>query len=36
LLEFNKRLTDFYNSNDYSLIADFIYENYIAGIDFTY
>jgi Fic family protein len=34
LQEFNKRLTDFYNTNDYSLIDGFIYENCIFGIDF--
>ena len=34
LNEFNKRLVAFYNSNDYSLIDNFIYENCITGIDF--
>lgn len=34
LLEFNKRLTEFYNSNDYSVIDGFIYENCIYGIIF--
>jgi hypothetical protein len=34
LLEFNKRLTDFYKTNDYSLIDGFIYENCIFGIEF--
>jgi len=34
LREFNKRLTDFYNSNDYSPIDSFIYENCIYGIDY--
>jgi hypothetical protein len=34
LQEFNRRLTDFYSSNDYSRIDRFIYENCILGIDF--
>ncbi|MDR3586064.1 MAG: Fic family protein [Desulfosporosinus sp.] len=34
LREFNQRLTDFYNSNDYTVIEDFIYDNCIRGIDF--
>ena len=34
LREFNKRLTDFYNSNDYSCIDGFIYENCIIGIEY--
>lgn len=34
LREFNQRLTEFYNSNDYSVIEDFIYAKCIRGIDF--
>lgn len=34
LREFNKRLTEFYNTNDYSVIEDFIYDKCIRGIDF--
>lgn len=32
--EFNMRLTEFYNTNDYSKIDSFIYENCIHGISF--
>ncbi|WP_010243705.1 Fic family protein [Acetivibrio cellulolyticus] len=32
--EFNKRLVSFYDSNDYSLIDQFIYDNCIIGIEF--
>lgn len=34
LNEFNKRLISFYESDDYSIIDSFIYENCIIGIDF--
>jgi Fic family protein len=34
LNEFSRRLTEFYNSNDYSLIDMFIYDNCITGIEF--
>ncbi|HUX47364.1 MAG TPA: Fic family protein [Desulfosporosinus sp.] len=34
LREFNKRLTEFYNSDDYSVIENFIYDKCIRGIDF--
>ena len=34
LNEFNKRLVAFYDTNDYSIIDSFIYENCITGIDF--
>ena len=34
LREFNKRLTEFYNTNDYLVIEDFIYDKCIRGIDF--
>lgn len=34
LREFNQRLTEFYNSNDYTVIEDFVYDNCIRGIDF--
>jgi hypothetical protein len=32
--EFNERLTEFYNTNDYSKIDNFIYDNCIHGISF--
>ena len=35
LREFNQRLTEFYNTNDYTLIEGFIYDKCIRGIDFT-
>lgn len=35
LREFNQRLTEFYNTNDYLVIEDFIYDKCIRGIDFT-
>jgi len=34
LREFNHRLTEFYNTNDYTLIEGFIYDKCIRGIDF--
>lgn len=34
ILEFNTRLTEFYNTNDYSVIDRFIYDNCIHGISF--
>jgi Fic family protein len=34
LAEFNRRLTEFYDSNDYSRIDSFIYENCLFGIEF--
>jgi Fic family protein len=34
LQEFNKRLVAFYDSNDYSMIDAFIYDNCIFGIDY--
>lgn len=34
ILEFNTRLSDFYNTNDYSAIDKFIYDNCIHGIVF--
>ena len=35
LREFNQRLTEFYNANDYSLIERFVYDRCIRGIDFN-
>ena len=35
LREFNQRLTDFYNTNDYSVIENFVYDKCIRGIDFV-
>lgn len=35
LREFNQRLTEFYNTNDYLVIEDFVYEKCIRGIDFN-
>ena len=35
LREFNQRLTGFYNTNDYLVIEDFIYDKCIRGIDFN-
>jgi len=35
LREFNQRLTEFYNTNDYTLIEGFIYDQCIRGIDFN-
>lgn len=32
LLEFNKKLTEFYNTNDYSIIDKFLYDNCIHGL----
>lgn len=34
LREFNQRLTEFYNTNDYSVITGFIYDKCIRGINF--
>ena len=34
LSEFNQRLTNFYNTNDYSVIDGFIYNRCLRGIDF--
>lgn len=34
LYEFNKRLLEFYNTNDYRIVDNFIYENCIIGIEF--
>lgn len=34
LLEFHKRLTAFYETNDYSKVDQFLYDNCIIGIDF--
>lgn len=33
LAEFNKRLTKFYETNDYSVISSFMYDNCIKGIE---
>lgn len=33
LPEFNKRLTEFYNTNDYSKIDNFLYDNCLCGIE---
>jgi len=33
--EFNRRLVEFYNTNDYTVIDHFMYENCIFGIDFA-
>ena len=35
LREFNQRLTEFYNTNDYLVIEGFIYDKCIRGIDFN-
>lgn len=35
IIEFNKLLTDFYNTNDDTKIAEFIYNNCIFGIDYN-
>ena len=35
LREFNQRLTEFYNTNDYLVIDGFIYDKCIRGIDFN-
>ncbi|KGP77197.1 death-on-curing protein [Desulfosporosinus sp. Tol-M] len=35
LREFNQHLTNFYNTNDYLVIDDFIYSKCIRGIDFN-
>ncbi|MGI6679610.1 MAG: Fic family protein [Dehalobacterium sp.] len=32
LEEFNRRLTEFYNSNNYNVILDFLYNNCVLGI----
>ncbi len=34
LFEFNKKLTHFYETNDYTVIDDFLYSNCIKGIDY--
>ena len=34
LREFNQHLTDFYNTNNYSAIENFVYDRCIRGIDF--
>lgn len=34
LWEFNKKLTEFYNTNDYSVIDSFVYDKCIRGIEF--
>lgn len=34
LREFNRRLTEFYDTNDYLVIKDFVYDRCIRGIDF--
>ena len=35
IIEFNKHLTDFYNTNDDTNIVEFIYNNCIFGIDYN-
>ena len=35
LAEFNRKLTDFYNTNDYNKIDDFLYSECIYGLTFN-
>ena len=35
LREFNQRLTEFYTTNNYLVIEDFVYERCIRGINFN-